>query len=80
MCLNSHEMPPEDEPQPQPEEVAKVVDWITQQLVHAELYRRDSAIVLRRLNRAEYRNTIRDLIGIEFDAAGFPQDPPTRRL
>ncbi|MCA9144124.1 MAG: DUF1592 domain-containing protein [Planctomycetales bacterium] len=75
--LNSHEMPPEDEPQPKPEEVAKVVDWITQQMVNAELHRRDSAIVVRRMNRAEYRNTIRDLIGINFDAAGFPQDPPT---
>ncbi|MBC8355206.1 MAG: DUF1587 domain-containing protein [Planctomycetes bacterium] len=75
--LNSHEMPPEDEPQPKVEEVAKVVDWITQQMVRAELHRRDSAIVVRRMNRAEYRNTIRDLIGINFDTAGFPQDPPT---
>ena len=35
--LNSHEMPPEGEPQPKPEEVAKVVDWITDQMVRAEL-------------------------------------------
>ncbi|MEO8498765.1 MAG: c-type cytochrome domain-containing protein, partial [Planctomycetota bacterium] len=55
--LNGHEMPPEDEPQPKAEEVARVVDWITQQMVRAELYRRDSAIVVRRMNRAEYRNT-----------------------
>ena len=75
--LNSHEMPPEDEPQPAGDEVAKVVDWITQQMVRAELHRRDSAIVVRRMNRSEYRNTIRDLIGIDFDTAGFPQDPPT---
>ncbi|MDA1014412.1 MAG: DUF1592 domain-containing protein [Planctomycetota bacterium] len=74
--LNSHEMPPEDETQPQPDEVAKVVDWIARQMARAELHRRDSAIVLRRINRAEYRNTIRDLIGIDFDTAGFPQDPP----
>ncbi|NQV24251.1 MAG: DUF1592 domain-containing protein [Rhodopirellula sp.] len=75
--LNSHEMPPEDEPQPRQETVAQVVDWITQQMARAELHRRDSAIVLRRMNRAEYRNTIRDLIGIDFDPARFPQDPPT---
>jgi len=75
--LNSHEMPPEDEPQPGADDVAKVVDWITQQMVRAELHRRDSAIVLRRLNRTEYQNTIRDLIGIEFDVSRFPQDPPT---
>ena len=75
--LNSHEMPPEDEPQPKAAEVAKVVYWITQQMVRAELHRRDSAIVVRRMNRAEYRNTIRDLIGIDIDVSGFPQDPPT---
>lgn len=74
--LNSHEMPPEGEPQPKPEEVAKVVDWITEQMVRAELVRRDGQIVLRRLNRDEYRNTIRDLIGIDFDVSPFPLDPP----
>ncbi len=73
--LNSHEMPPEGEPQPKPEEVAKVVDWITEQMVRAELVRRDGQIVLRRLNRDEYRSTIRDLIGIDFDVAPFPLDP-----
>ncbi len=74
-ALNSHEMPPEGEPQPKPEEVAKVVDWITEQMVRAELVRRDGQIVLRRLNRDEYRNTIRDLIGIDFDVSPFPLDP-----
>ncbi|MFM9963507.1 MAG: DUF1592 domain-containing protein [Planctomycetaceae bacterium] len=73
--LNSHEMPPEGEPQPKPEEVAKVVDWITDQMVRAELIRRDGQVVLRRLNRDEYRNTIRDLIGIDFDVSPFPLDP-----
>lgn len=73
--LNSHEMPPEGEPQPKSDEVAKVVDWITEQMVRAELVRRDGQIVLRRLNRDEYRNTIRDLIGIDFDVAAFPLDP-----
>lgn len=74
--LNSHEMPPEKETQPKPEEVAAVVDWITSQAVRAELAKREQAVVLRRLNRAEYRNTIRDLIGVDFDTSGFPQDPP----
>lgn len=74
--LNSHEMPPEGEPQPKPDEVAKVVDWITEQMVRAELVRRDGQIVLRRLNRDEYRNTIRDLIGIDYDMSAFPLDPP----
>ncbi len=75
--LNSHEMPPEGEPQPQPESVAHVVDWITAQMVRAELTRRDSLIVLRRMNRDEYRHTIRDLVGVDYSTAHFPQDPPT---
>lgn len=74
--LNSHEMPPEGEPQPKPDAVGKIVDWITGEMARAELIRRDSVVVLRRLNRDEYRNTIRDLIGIDFDVSGFPLDPP----
>lgn len=73
--LNSHEMPPEKEPQPTAVEVAAVVDWITAQAVKAELILREQAVFLRRLNREEYRNTIRDLIGIDFDPSGFPEDP-----
>ena len=75
--LNGHEMPPEDEPQPSTDEVAKVVDWITGEMVKAEMERRDAVVVLRRMNRAEYRNTIRDLIGIDFDVSALPLDPPT---
>ena len=74
--LNSHEMPPEKSPQPSPAEVAAVVDWITEQTVRAELAKRERSVVLRRLNRDEYRNTIRELIGIDFDISSFPQDPP----
>jgi hypothetical protein len=74
--LNSHEMPPESEPQPKPEAVAKVVDWVTAQMVKAEELQRDNSVVLRRLNRTEYRNTLRDLLGVDVDLAGFPSDPP----
>jgi mono/diheme cytochrome c family protein len=73
--LNSHEMPPESESQPAPDDVAKVVDWITKKIAEAELSRKESAIVLRRLNRNEYKNTIRDLVGIDIDVSGFPLDP-----
>jgi hypothetical protein len=74
--LNSHEMPPESEPQPSVEAVGQVVDWITERMAAAELDSRGSAIVLRRLNRFEYQNTIRDLVGLDVDVSGFPQDPP----
>ena len=74
--LNGHEMPPAKSPQPTLDDVNKVVDWITAESARAELVRRDGAVVLRRMNRDEYRNTIRDLIGIDFDTSSFPQDPP----
>jgi Arc/MetJ-type ribon-helix-helix transcriptional regulator len=74
--LNSHGMPPEDKPQPDATEAAAVVDWITKQAVAAEVSKREQSVVLRRLNRAEYKNTVRDLVGIDFDTSVFPQDPP----
>lgn len=74
--LNAHEMPPESERQPEAAAVEAVVDWITRQAVAAEVAKRDRSVVIRRLNRAEYRNTIRDLVGVDFDTAAFPQDPP----
>ncbi|MBL8820555.1 MAG: DUF1592 domain-containing protein [Planctomyces sp.] len=74
-ALNSHQMPPEEAPQPSPQEVAAVVDWAIEQATQAELEKRESRVVMRRLNRTEYRNAIRDLTGVEFDTASFPQDP-----
>jgi mono/diheme cytochrome c family protein len=74
-ALNGHEMPPKKEPQPNSADVSKIVDWITSQMVRAELVKRDAAIVLRRLNRDEYRNTIRDLVGLDYDVSAFPLDP-----
>lgn len=73
--LNSHEMPPKKSKQPTAAQVAAVVDWVTAQAVRAELAQRGSTITLRRLNREEYRNTVRDLIGIDLDVSGFPLDP-----
>jgi len=74
--LNGHEMPPKSAKQPGPTEVAAVVDWATSQAVRAELVRRGNSVTLRRLNRAEYRNTIRDLLDLDLDVSMFPQDSP----
>jgi mono/diheme cytochrome c family protein len=75
-ALNGHTMPPKKEKQPDAKAVAAVVDWIVEQSTRAELAKRERGSILRRLNREEYRNTIRDLVGIDFDVSGFPQDPP----
>jgi mono/diheme cytochrome c family protein len=75
--LNAGEMPPAKEIRPPAAEVAKVVDWIARERLRGEKARRGTEIVLRRLNRAEYSNTIRELTGVEMDAAAdFPADPP----
>ncbi len=78
--LNSHEMPPKKAPQPKPADTARVVDWATAELARAELARRANTVVLRRMNRAEYNNTIRDLFGFAgvpfLPASKFPEDPP----
>lgn len=72
--LNSHEMPPATEPQPTPEAVAGLIDWATGEMIRVELHQRKQHVTLRRLNRNEYRNTIRDLVGIDFDTSHFPED------
>ncbi|NDH05133.1 DUF1587 domain-containing protein, partial [bacterium] len=74
--LNSHEMPPKKEKQPDAKAVATVIDWITGQAVAAELMKRERSPILRRLNRNEYKNTVADLLGVDFDPSAFPQDPP----
>lgn len=74
--LNGHQMPPESETQPAAGQVAAVVDWITVRLAAYQAAQTESSIVLRRLNRHQYRNTLRDLLGIDVNVDGFPQDSP----
>ena len=77
--LNAGEMPPEEEPQPKATQQNVVVRWIEKELAQAGRRRQGTGgrIVLRRLNRREYNNTVRSLTGIDFDAGrDFPDDPP----
>lgn len=62
--INIGEMPPEDEPQPAAAEFEPVVDWISGQLHDVELVARNAGgrIPMRRLNRDEYINSVRDLL------------------
>lgn len=79
--INSGDMPPEDEPRPKPEDVARVAEWIVSQLREAEAINQSSAgerVAFRKLTRLEYANSIRDLLGVTFDArgpSGLPEDP-----
>ncbi|OWK45450.1 DUF1592 domain-containing protein [Fimbriiglobus ruber] len=79
--VNSGDMPPKDKPRPPGDEVARVSEWVTGQLAEAEAARQAAGsekVALRRLSREEYANTIRDLLGVTFDATdptGLPEDP-----
>jgi Protein of unknown function (DUF1587)/Protein of unknown function (DUF1592) len=70
-------MPPEERPQPSREEAARLTQWIKSALKPEECGRTfdPGRVTIRRLNRAEFNNTIRDLIGIDFHPADdFPSD------
>ncbi|HEX8310062.1 MAG TPA: DUF1592 domain-containing protein, partial [Chthoniobacteraceae bacterium] len=74
--MRSSAMPPEEEKQPTLEEREKVTKWIEQVVFAVDPSRPDPGrVTLRRLNRTEYSNTIRDLVGVDFEAgADFPSD------
>jgi hypothetical protein len=75
--LEGGEMPPADEPQPRPDQIASVVRLVDARLAQpVPAAEQDSGrMTIRRLNRAEYNNTIRDLMAIDFHPADdFPSD------
>ncbi len=75
-------MPPDenDNPRPSPAEVQRLANWIKYDAFGIDPDNPDPGrITIRRLNRVEYGNTIRDLMGVEFNAeAAFPPDDSGR--
>jgi hypothetical protein len=75
--VRSAEMPPEGMPRPGKAEIAAFTRAVEQEFARAErLVKPDPGrVTARRLNRAEYNNTVRDLLGVDFRPADdFPQD------
>jgi len=75
--LQSGEMPPEKHPQPSQEEIDKISAWIDATLSKVDCTSQadPGRVTIRRLNRSEYNNTVRDLIGVDFRPADdFPSD------
>lgn len=62
-------MPPPEKPRPPAQEVQALVDWIGGRVAAADTARNaaQGRVVLRRLNRAEYANTVRDLLGVNVE-------------
>jgi hypothetical protein len=69
-------MPPAGEERPNDEERRRIFEWIKFDAFGIDPKNPDPGrVTLRRLNRVEYRNTVRDLMGIDFDAwREFPAD------
>lgn len=75
--LQLGEMPPDDEPELPAEERRILLDWLKESIEQANQARkRDSGrVVVRRLNRVEYQNTMRDLLGLDVSyTTDFPPD------
>ncbi|MGI9242558.1 MAG: DUF1587 domain-containing protein, partial [Verrucomicrobiales bacterium] len=75
-ALNAGEMPPEDEEQLPSLEKADLVDDLGRAMVslREKMSDRHGEISMSRLNRREYRNTLRELLGVEIDVSQLPAD------
>jgi hypothetical protein len=73
--LRSESMPPEDEPRPSPEERETLEAWLDAVVGPEDKGAPSARVTIRRLNRAENNNTIRDLICLDLRPADdFPAD------
>ena len=72
----SHIMPPPDEEQPTVAEQQALEQWIKTGGFGLDASQADPGrVTIHRLNRVEYKNTIRDLMGVDFNTqAAFPDD------
>jgi len=69
-------MPAEQKPRLSAAEQQKLERWIKGDVFHLDPRNPDPGrVTVRRLNRVEYRNTVRDLLGVDFNAeVEFPPD------
>ena len=78
-AMNAGEMPPEEEEQPDNTAKTDLLDDLANTMVAARkgLADQDGLITMRRLNRREYKNTLRELLGVEINVAELPGDTGT---
>ena len=78
--LRHREMPPENKKQPTEDQRILLTEFIDKELAKFDCSNPNvpvnpGRVTLRRLNRNEYNNTIRDLFGVDYQpAADFPND------
>lgn len=75
--VRSGEMPPKESAKPTKDERDLLAGWVDGALNDIDCVKvaDPGRVTIRRLNRYEYRNTIRDLVGVDFEpATDFPGD------
>ena len=66
--INLGEMPPEDQDQLTDQERRMLVDWISKNLeIAAEAKQKDNKIVMRRMTKSQYTNSLNELLGIDIN-------------
>lgn len=73
--MNLGEMPPDGSPSPTTTELADITHWIASELRQAQRSSlgNEGRVILRRMNRAEYTNTVRDLLHLKFLPGESPE-------
>ena len=70
--LRADLMPPAGKPRPTVAERNRLIDWIRADVQHVDCRAPDPGrVTLRRLNRTEYTNTVRDLFDLKIDPSEF---------
>jgi hypothetical protein len=75
--IRTGEMPPKGRPRPNPKETDAFVALVKLVFDFADRHAKPDPgrVTIRRLNRTEYKNTVRDLLGADFNPTeGFPTD------
>ena len=75
--ISQGSMPPAESPQPPADVKSKLLDYLNEKLHHLDCSKVSDPgrVTIRRLNRSEYNNTVRDLMGVSFRPADdFPSD------
>jgi hypothetical protein len=75
--VEAGEMPPKDKPQPMASETDAFLAAVKHVFLKADQNAKPDPgrVTVRRLNRTEYNNTVRDLVGVDFKPAeDFPSD------
>jgi hypothetical protein len=69
--VRDHSMPPKSAELPTDDDRRQLADWVETTLrdVDCQAEHEPGRVTVRRLNRVEYQNTIRDLLHVEIDAA-----------